>query len=105
MKKLCAALLLWFAECVGPCPVAGQPQSALGETQADVPAHESVQWRRTVNGWERAELWHIGRLEVDDPDVTAPNPLPGLHPAVLAGLMFSAAGLLAVPSEMRRRSR
>ena len=58
----------------------------------------SVQWRKTVNGWERADLWQVGRLASDTTDVAAPLPLPGLHPMLLAGLMFAAAGLLAVPT-------
>lgn len=83
------------------------PNAALSfvlpaHSRAETPARKAestVCWRRTVNGWERADLWEIHPI-VEQTQAAAPVaslPLP-LHPIVLAVLMIAAAGLLAIPN-------
>jgi len=77
--------------------------------------HAEVQWRRTVNGWERADLWNVGTFARDGAEAAspqsddahvAPSPWPnihrpGIHPIFIALLLLGAAGLLAVPHRQR----
>ena len=55
------------------------------------PPAESIAWRRTCNGWQRAR-WLAGEL---------PPARPALHPALFGAgmLMFSLAGLLGLTPE------
>ena len=71
------------------------------------PPTATVQWRRTVNGWERADLWEVGNVSdhtVADGEftATAPLPPPGIHPILVAGFLFAAAGLMAVGADKSR---
>lgn len=59
------------------------------------------QWRRTVNGWERADLWEVSNYRAWEPSRDEPaSRLPLLHPIVVAllQLVVSVAALLLLPS-------
>ncbi|MCA9267828.1 MAG: hypothetical protein KDA41_05130 [Planctomycetales bacterium] len=53
-------------------------------------AGPTAQWRRTVDGWERADLW-LQRRESAASGLTAPNHQPHPHPFWLVGLEVLAA--------------
>ena len=77
----------------------------IAHAQGPPPAESSVQWRRTVNGWERADLWHVGSFAQSSLAIrsgpTAPLPTPGLHPIFVALLLLGTAGLLAIGERNR----
>ena len=76
--------------------------SHAGEATAQpTPPQATVQWRRTVNGWERADLWQVGSLsprasQVGESTATAPSPPPEVHPIFVAAFLLAAAALMAV---------
>ena len=98
MKPLPACLsrrLIVTLALAGACLLSHESAQAQPAPHA---ADASVQWRRTVNGWERADLWETGTSTssstVNGP--TAPLPVPHAHPVFVAALMLTAAGLLAI---------
>ena len=92
-QLLCLAVA-WLAS-------AGMNLRASEQPAASAPPNATVQWRRTVNGWERADLWQVGDLSPTisadgDGIATAPLPPPNVHPIFVAGFLLTAAGLMAV---------
>jgi hypothetical protein len=75
------SLLAWIG-CVTPCSFSAAREQAA--------AHDSGQplWRRTVNGWERADRWPCFQDRRG-----AESAGPPIHPLPMAGLML--AGSLA----------
>ena len=111
----CAGMMLLFlvlAISTWPCdqPLdAGIVHAHIVHAQAPPPAEAGVHWRRTINGWERADLWNVGSFAQGGIAVrsgpTAPLPTPGVHPIFVALFMLGAAGLLSIGEQKNARSR
>jgi hypothetical protein len=73
-----------------------------GEATAQpAPTSDDV-WRRTVDGWERSDHWHL-----DEPAalaIVAPQPHHAPHPALVAALMAIVSAGALVLGEKRPTS-
>ena len=98
MKNLWPQLICLAVACFAPV---GMNVSAGPAWAQSAPETTNVQWRRTVNGWERADLWQVGDLSPQttterEGTATAPLPPPQVHPILVAGFLLAVAGLLAI---------
>ena len=81
---------------------------SIAQAQSTAGPSASIQWRRTVNGWERADLWptasfsNASATQRRENGPTAPLAEPGIHPIFVAALMLCAAGLLAIGAGQTR---
>ena len=92
--KLMLLTVVWLA-------VGGIAWHAGESLAQQAPPTAKVQWRRTVNGWERADLWTVGNLSPEAESnraftTTAPLPPPQVHPVAVAGFLMGVAALMAV---------
>lgn len=94
LPKLMCLAVAWIAS-------AGMNVRASEQPAQSAPPTATVQWRRTVHGWERADLWQVGNLSPAmstnrEVAATAPLPPPQVHPILVAGFLLTAAGLMAI---------
>lgn len=105
----CAGMmLLLMVQVISAWPSHHPLDAGIVHAQARPPSEVGVHWRRTVNGWERADLWNVGSFAQGAMAVrggpTAPLPTPGIHPIFVALLLLSAAGLLSIGEQKRAPS-
>jgi hypothetical protein len=87
MQQIVGAILILFG--------LGWLASQLPTTPVEPPLSHETTWRRTCDGWERAD-WLRGDLLREQ---------PALHPAILglALMLFALAALVGLPSDAERK--
>lgn len=86
-RIIVVALAILLVEIISPAPIPAQSDDT-----------SAAQWRRTVDGWERADLWD---LTTADEEIAPPSPpwrVVWPHPLVIACLQAAVAlALLRFP--------